>query len=79
MSEGDIAILRERLDNVMDKLNAMRVDQNARLDEIKEKQDITNGRVTKLEKFKLIAITALVVLSLGKSGGLITLIRMAGM
>lgn len=79
MSEGDIAILRERLDNVMDKLNAMRVDQNARLDEIKEKQDITNGRVTKLEKFKLIAITALVVLSVGKSGGLITLIRMAGM
>lgn len=79
MSEGDIAILRERLDNVMDKLNAMRVDQNARLDEIKAKQDITNGRVTKLEKFKLIAITALVVLSVGKSGGLITLIRMAGL
>jgi hypothetical protein len=67
MSEADVAQLRERLDNVIE-----------RLDEIKAKVDRTNGRVTALERWRLVVVTAIVVLTLGGADGLAALLRIVG-
>lgn len=67
MSEADVAQLRERLDNVIE-----------RLDDIKAKVERTNGRVTQLERWRLVVVTAVIVLTLGGTDGLVVLLRMIG-
>jgi tetrahydromethanopterin S-methyltransferase subunit G len=67
MSEADVAQLRERLDNVIE-----------RLDDIKCKVERTNGRVTQLERWRLIVVTAVIMLALGGTDGLLVLLRMLG-
>ena len=67
MSEADVAQLRERLDNVIE-----------RLDDIKAKVERTNGRVTQLERWRLVVVTAVIVLTLGGTDGLVVLLRMMG-
>jgi len=68
VSEADVAVLKERLDMAL-----------LRLDEIKAMAQRTNGRVTKLEQWRLAMVVGLIVLAVGDADGLVTVLRMLGM